>query len=297
MNFDPEAKFWRAVARERQSDLTETRERVGDGPLIFLGGGSSCSFSLHPAVLEEVTGIAAVNLGGSAAMGYRYLTWLATKDAREGDFVILHLEPDILCRSGAWGSSLAAKVGGFHWEEQGQRGAFAQEIFENPWRDPLAALKPGAKFLSALTAKFLSGRDLYRYQISDLEPHGVLTAHVQQPNADIEPFTPMVQWLDDQASRDLRFLAHYAREKKIRIFYTLPWECFDHEALAEQRAEHAHYLQKVSQYLPILDDEMMGALSDNSMFLDTGFHLTPEAGKLRSQLLGEALRRHLELKE
>lgn len=291
---DPEARYWRAVARERSHDLGAIRESNAEGPTIFVGGGSSCSFSVHPDVLEEVTGLPAVNVGGSAAMGYRYLAWLATKDAREGDVVILHLEPDIVRGREKWGSSLAAKVDAPRWTESDRKGAFARNAFENPWTDRLSSLKPGAKFLGTLSMKILSGRDLYRYKVEDILPRGVVTTRNREPNADIEPFAPMAHWLDEEAMADLDYLADYARERKILLFFTLPWEAFREEAIKRQRVEHAAYLRKVSEALPVLVDEKMGAVSDNSMFLDTGFHLTLEAGRMRTKELGEALKRALE---
>lgn len=289
---DPEAVFWRKVGSKKM-ELRLQNFASKDSPRVFVGGGSSCSFSIHPDVLEEVTGMPAANVGGSAAMGYRYLIWLAIKEARDGDVVILHLEPDILRGRETESSVLAAKVDFFGSFAKANAGALAGKVFEDPLADRLSAIRPGAKLIGTVLAKVASRRPLYLYRVEDLQPSGVLTTAVSDPNSDVEPFAPMAHWLDEDVAADLRLLADYGKKEGISIFYTLPWECFHEEALLGQREEHARYLNQLEKWLPVLRDEKMGAVSDNSWFLDTGYHMTLESGRYRTRLLGEALNREL----
>ena len=291
---DPEAAFWREVIRDREERGKLARVEADGEPVIFVGGGSSCSFSIHSDVLTEVTGFQAVNFGGSAGMGYRYLTDIATAHAKKGDIVILQLEPGIFRGEEGRMSPLAVKVDLSMGLASNGRGAFEGALYDEPVLEKLKALKPGAKFLGVLAAKVLKRGPMYRYLMEGMRENGTLSVEVSHANPDVGRFQKMSQWMEDESvQEDLAWLARYAEDRGVRIYYTLPWESFREEILVEQRREHADYLMKIEQKIPVLRDDMMGAVGDNSLFLDTGFHMTEEGGRIRSRALGEALNRKL----
>lgn len=283
---DPEAAFWRDVIRDREERVKLARAEADGEPVIFVGGGSSCSFSIHPDVLVEETGFYAVNLGGSAGMGYRYLIDLATAHAKRGDIVILHLEPAIFRGAERQVPPLAIKMG----LVGNGRGAFAGKLYEDPVLEKLKALKPGAKFLGVLTAKVAKRGPMYRYQMEEMRENGTLSIQVEAPNTDVEKFRRMKHWVDDEkVQEDLEWLAQYAAKQGVKIYFTLPWEAFEEDVLTHQRAEHSSYLNRIAEKLPVLRDKMKGAVEDNSLYLDTGFHLTEEGGRRRSRALARSL--------
>lgn len=288
---DPEVNFWTAILDLKTDQAialkTETR-----GPMIFVGGGSNCSFSIHADVLSNVTGMPTLNMGGSAGMGYQYLVNFAMSQAREGDFIILLLEPEILVASERKPSMTATKVA---LRRDGISAGMEDPPFASGMtpRDYLSAASPGAKFLATFAAKSLSGRPLYRYQVNSFQKNGVLTFDAEEPNSDVEGYSPLQRKFDQEIVEDLRKISTYASEKKIRVFYALPWEAFRPDALDAARAEHARFLKMMSLHLPVLQDKMMGAVEDNSWFLDTGYHMTLEAGRARSHFLAEALLQEL----
>ena len=293
--WDPEAGFWKEVIERKITAADGLRELEGDKPMIFVGGGSSCSFSIHPDLLTEETGLPAVNLGGSAGMGYRYLIDLATSRARKGDIVILHLEPEILQVDEHSLQPLAVKVDLSRGLTGATRGAFAGELYQRPVLDRLAALRPGAKFLGTLAAKVVRGGPLYRYRLEDIQENGVLGMVTTEPNADREGFQSMKGWLEDEKVKaDLKRVAEFGEKQGIRIFYTLPWEVFRPEILVAQRLEHARALEVMEGFLPIIRDATMGATAENDWFLDTGYHMRREPGRERTRVLGQALKRMLE---
>jgi hypothetical protein len=287
---DPEAAFWRKVINDRHERAEVAREKADGEPVIFVGGGSSCSFSIHSDVLTEMTGLQAVNFGGSAGMGYRYLLDLATSHAKSGDIVILQLEPGILRGTEAALPSLAVKMGLMG----NGRGAFKDELYEDPVMDKLKALKPGAKFLGVLAGKAMKSGPMYRYQIEERMQNGTLSVKVSVPNPDVENYRETKHWAEDEkVEEDLARVAQYAAERGVKVYFTLPWEAFQEAVLDAQRAEHAAYLDRIAERLPVLRDEMMGAVGDNSLFLDTGFHMTNEGGRLRTRAMARALKLEL----
>ncbi len=287
---DPEAVFWREVLRDREMRAKLARERAQGEPVIFVGGGSSCSFSVHPDVLGEVTGFQAVNLGGSAGMGYRYLVDLATAHAKRGDIVILQVEPGIFRGGEGRMTPLAVKMDLSMGVRGCGRGVFKGALYEKPFLEKIKALKPGARFMGVLCAKLLKPGPMYLYEMEGMRENGTLSVVVDQANPDRQSFQKMSQWADELAvQEDLRRMGQYARKNGIRVFYTLPWESYDERSLADQRVEHDAYLSKIEKYLPVLRDAMMGAVGDNDLFLDSGFHMTEKGGRFRSQALGEAL--------
>ena len=287
---DPEAIFWRQVFEDQNKRAHAARIKADDKPIIFVGGGSSCSFSIHADVLTETTGLQAVNLGGSAGMGYRFLIDLATRHAKRGDIVILHLEPEIFQEHSKKTSPLGIKIDLPSGVFQNGHGAYLGNLYEEPIKEKIKALKPGAQFFGVLAAKVARRGPMYRYQINEIRENGSLSIKVAEPNTDIEPFKEMTSWAKTKGIQsELEWLAQYAQENDIQIFFTLPWESYRNEALEKQRAEHARYLDEIEKKLPVLRDEMMGAVGDNSLFLDSGFHMTTKGGLLRSRALGESL--------
>lgn len=291
---DPEATFWKEVVKLKQERVSREREGDHDGPMVFVGGGSSCSFSIHPDVITEELGWPAVNMGGSAGMGYRYLIDLATSRAEKGDIVILQLEPAIIRGGEQKMTTLAAKVDMTRFLTGLKGGVFEDELYREPITERLSALRPGAKFLGVLAAKLVRPRPLYRYQLGDIRENGTLSFKTIAPNPDVGLFRPMRDWLDDELVQiDLKEIARYAKEEGVMIFFTLPWESFRPEVLGPQRDEHAAYLEGVAKHLPVLRDEMMGAVGDNSLFLDTGYHMTEEGGRMRTRAMTKALKSYL----
>lgn len=288
---DPEVVFWRQVIGQKLAAADSLRERDEKLPTIYVGGGSSCSFSIHPDILTEETGFPAVNLGGSAGMGYRYLIDLATSRAEKGDIVILQLEPEILQIDGSAPQPLAVKM-----ELVGPtRGAFEGELYERPVLDRVAALRPGAQFLGTLAAKVVRGGPLYRYRLEDIQANGVLGMVTTEPNGDREGLQSMAGWLENEVVQDdLKRVAEYGRKMGIKIYYTLPWEVFRPEVVDAQRLEHAKALKFMEDFLPVIRDTTMGATAENDWFLDTGYHMRREPGRERTRVLGQALIRVLE---
>lgn len=286
---DPEAVFWRQVLNDRLEAAAQERSE----PAIFVGGGSSCSFSIHADVLEAETGWRAFNLGGSAAMGYRSLIALATSEARSGDVVVLHLEPAILRDEVEPISPLGQKVHlGLNHDGAGW-GMFWEEANQLTFAEKLAILRPGAKFLGVLGVKLLTGTPPYRYRMEDRLENGTLTLKTNEGNPDVEGFRPMEGWVGPRLIHDFTLVQREAAARGIQVFYVLPWEAFQEEVLSKQQAEHERYLTGIAQHFPVLREDEAGVISDNSLFLDTGFHLTEMGGRARSRALARALKPHL----
>ena len=289
----PEVNFWTSLIHQKVKLAERLRSEKTD-PLIFIGGGSSTSFSIHPDVLSEQTGLPAINMGGSGALGYRYLVNLAFSKAEAGDIVILHMAPESLTQIRQPTKALGIRVA----LRQSHLPLAEGNDFLSPspldLGDILLALRPGTKFLGTLTAKFLSGRPPYAYSLNNYQ-NGILTIPNGGPTKDIEEFSPASKKFTEQTAHTLREISNYANSRKIRVFFTLPWECFKREACPAMRSEHQEYLKQVERYMPVLRDPKLGAHDRPEDFLDTGFHMTLEAGKERSIRLAQSLRKVIDL--
>ena len=290
---NPEVRFWSRVVEDKIEVAKKTRSEV-DGPFVFVGGGSSASFSIHPKVLTEELGVPAFNMGGSGGMGYRYLVNLAFSEAQSGDIVILHMTAESMAAEEnptmALGIRVALRNGQFTFAEGGP-------IFESGQLglgDRLLALRPGAKFLATMAVKFVSGRPLYSYSLSDFED-GVVTIPNGGPTGDVEGVSPTSTLFNEGTVKILQEIVEYASARQIHVFYTLPWECFLTEACPAMREEHEKYLKQVERYMPVLRDSKAGAHDRPEDFLDTGFHMNLKAGKTRTRMLARSLQNAIDL--
>ena len=62
------------------------------GPKLLLVGGSATLFGLNGEEIEKQTGCPTINMGSHAGLGPRYILYLAQKDLRPGDTILLVFE-------------------------------------------------------------------------------------------------------------------------------------------------------------------------------------------------------------
>lgn len=280
---NPEVSFWAEILQQKREAIEPS-----ESPRTFIAGGSSAAFSIHPSVVSDLTGQPTYNLGGLAAMGRRMMIALAFENAQAGDTIVLQIEPELLGDAedviSPTGILLSRRLGapdlatgGLVFSENG--GSLTATS---------RALRPGASQLATIAVKMALREPLYRYDVSDYE-NGVLTTSISQPNTDIEPAQDLAHLPSASGLDDLQAAAKCAEARGITIFYTLPWEAFTPEAVPAMRREHEALLQRISTVMPVLREPTRGAVSDNALFLDTGFHMTLEAGAKRSAALAQSL--------
>lgn len=281
---NPEVAFWQACLAEKNSELAA----LPPGPKILVGGGSSCAFSIHPDELTKATGLPAYNMGGSVLMGLNYVTSVLFSQAKEGDIVILHYEPELfqwtVPRDSPTGIRIAISQG-----DLGQ--AFGTEVFgtDIDRGATLAAMRPGGRYLFTYLIKSFSGKPMYRYSMKGWRGGGLIEHLGPERNDERAGVVETTGFLTPEALASLQKIREYADRNGIDLYYVLPWKCIAGDSLAGTRAENTRYLEEISKFVQPIPEPEVGGIDDETQFSDTLYHLNLEAGRKRSALLGARL--------
>lgn len=282
---NPEAAFWGDLRARQDAELAQLRERHPGRPVVLFAGGSSAAFSVDPALVTATCGVLAVNLGTSAWSGPEYYVHRSLERAREGDLLVLGIEPNFLVEPGLLEPTQLGLA--MAWRD-GDPAAAAGGKALSP-RDHARLLRPGARYLVTWAAKAVAGGACYHYTMADLKPGGRLETARPHPtgrgDAAVHPGD-----LTPEARDFLQRIAATARERKIRVAYALPWYFTAEESAAANREARRRLLAQIAEILPVLDDPALGVKTEPELFSDTHFHLTARGSAERSRVLGRALR-------
>jgi hypothetical protein len=292
VKWNPEAEFWDELGRRQSQGVLELRGKHPDSPLILFTGGSSCAFSVDPAIVTAATGRPAWNLGTSAWAGPKYYVDRSFRQARAGDIVVLGIEPNFMTEAGLLepgplGVALA-------WRSGDPAAAAGGESFGGSLspRQQAGLLRPGARYLVTWAAKAVAGGERYHYTLADLRDGGRLETSRGHPSsrgdAAVHPSA-----LTPEGRDFLTSIEALARRREIRVVYALPWYFTAEESVEANREGRARLLAEIAAILPVLEDPALGVQSDPALFSDTNFHLTAEGSKARSGELGRSLARWL----
>jgi len=258
-----------------------TREH---GPKVVVYGGSSCEFSIDGERLLQRYRLPCANLGRGAGMGAVVLTMAALDHVREGDTLVVALEPALLTDEPELpnlGVQFSLASGNAHWI-----------LHPLPPTQPMCpltaalALRPGGQHVFAMLGKLLSGQPLYRYHLEDMHPSGfnetALRLDVQGPPGHGGTVPPA-------SLAFLQSLREWCQQHRVRFVYSLPWGYTPAEVLASTRRDNAAFLLQIIDILPVLKDPMLGAHEVREDFADTAWHLTPAAAAQRTDALAGQL--------
>lgn len=289
---NPEVVFWNDAIEQRQNAIVKIRAEQPDTPIIFFTGGSSCAFSIAPEIIEETTGLPAINMGLPVASGAKYILHQALREARPGDLVIVCLEPDLLTQPdqeaspSKIGFALEARRGNLTAAAGGSTFGENMEI-----ADYLTLTRPGTSYLITLAGRSLTGKG-YRYKPSDIHHHGLIQTDVRDPA--LQPRGNITaESLHPQGRRLLQSLASAAKNKSVRLAYSMPWHYTAHDSIDNNRACNREILDDIARIMPILEDSYSGAMPDSDNFADSPLHLSGLGTTTRSKALAIALRSHL----
>lgn len=290
---NPETAFWAEAVARREAAIAAIRRESPGEPIIFFAGGSSCAFSIAPKIIEETTGRPAVNLGLPASAGARYILHQALRLASPGDLIVVCTEPDILTfpaqesSPSKTGFALEARQGNLTASAGGTTFGKIPAI-----SDYLTLPRPGAKYLITLAARGLTGKG-YRYKTNDIGYRGILRTDTRDPdlrgagNSDVTTLHPEGRLL-------LKTFAAAAKQKGVRLAYSMPWYFTDTASLAHNRANKQKVLADIATIMPVIEDGFSGAMDGIENFADSGLHLSDKGTAARSQALAAALARHIE---
>jgi hypothetical protein len=285
---NPETAFWAEAVARREAAITAIRNESLATPITFFTGGSSCAFSIHPQIIEETTGQPAINLGLPAAAGAKYILHHALRQAQPGDLIVVCLEPDTLTFPGQ--ESSPSKTGFALEAKRGNLTAAAggSTFGETPAiSDYLTLPRPGAGYLITLAGRGLTGKG-YRYKPEDIGYRGILRTDSRDPDlrgvgdSDITDLHPEGRLL-------LESFAAAAKQKGVRLAYSMPWYFTDTASLAHNRANKQKVLADIATIMPVIEDGFSGAMDGIENFADSGLHLSDKGTAARSLALGTAM--------
>lgn len=254
---------------------------------VIVYGGSSSSFSISPAFALE-QGVPMVNLGMGAGIGSKVLTRMALAQAREGDTLIMALEPDLLSADTAVtliGAQSAVVLGHAGWANDSND----PDPNANGTIAPYAwALRPGGFHAVTMLGKVAQRRPLYRYQSEDFfedgqqqtEVRGELGGFRGHPAPRLSP--------DGRAW--VRATRVYCERKGLKLVYALPWTLTEPASETTVRRLHAAFLADLAQEVEVLRDDRLGCVTDRSWYCDTQFHMTLAGSRERTGAMVTSLK-------
>jgi hypothetical protein len=290
---NPEVRFWNTVIDKRDQEIAVVRESRPGTPIIFFTGGSSCAFSIDPEIIEETCGFPAFNLGLPVACGSEYLLHQSFERTRKGDLLVICLEPDLLTYPDLEGSpsklsfALAGSMGQPNHAAGGP--AFDTSLTISDW---LTLARPGARYLITLVARTAGGHG-YRYKQEDIRYRGRIETPIHDPDMNAAKASESTS-LTPQGRDLVQNISDKAREKGVRLAYSMPWRYTATKHLKDNRFAKRNVLQDMETIIPTIEDGYLGSNDELSCFSDSPQHLTSKGSKLRSQALALSLKRHLE---
>jgi hypothetical protein len=281
---NPEVRFWKGAA-QRKLEWCE-KMRVKHGRVIGVVGGSSTTFGIDAALIEKKHGLPVANLGLHAGTGPEAIIGFGLAALEKGDTLIVSLEPGILTGPLSdppnLGTQIAYALGlpeMIRWDRSQPEPMLPRE---------LSRLQPGGENLITMLGKLFLGLPLYRYDLSNSLPGGLLITDERrdfdtQIHPDCAP--PQID-LSEEARAFLARLREECSARGIQVAYLLPWVYSPPEKAEPLRQAHNQFLNQVEQILPVLREAKAGVHEIREDFADTNMHLTAEAAAIRSKILG-----------
>lgn len=280
---NPEIRFFSQLAAVQDAWSQKMDREHGHKVVVF--GGSSCTFSIIGERMLERYDLPTVNRGLAVGMQVKVPTLNALQDMRRGDTLIVALEPALL--TAPYELSLFAAQFGFARRHPGWVTRPALGLPGNGKASTLLALRPSSQHAVILLGKIVQGRALYRYRVADASPSGWMHTPVRLPLNGPPGHGSRVS---KDMQRFLSALRDTCSERGIRVAYSLPWGYTPAEGVGAFRKENAGFLLQVAEFIPVLKDPMLGADAQGEHFADTVWHLNEEGSRLRTDVLGSAVK-------
>lgn len=283
LRINPEVAFFVHGARVKQAWVERLNATSQPKTVVF--GGSSCTVTVDGERMERQHQLPTVNLGLGAGMGAQMLAEYAKAGVRQGDTLIVALEPLLLTEHlevPSLGVQFAWAVGDRALKKLARRDSASFTGFSM-----LLALRPGGYHVFTLLGKIAARQPLYRYAPSDFHASGWQEVTVQRAFTGPPERGPA---LTVEARALLQELRSWCESRGIRVAYALPWgSCTEAQKVTFQSA-NARFLRQVSDVLPVLKDARLGAYTERSEYADTFWHLTRPGAERRTDELAALIK-------
>ncbi len=284
---DPEMKFWTAAARQKLDWVEKMREK--HGYVIGVVGGSTTTFGIDAEYIEREHGLPVANLGLHVGMGPDALVGFGLSSLREGDTLILSLEPGILTNEQSETSKLGSKLSLILGIPEML--TLRKEIKAAQTAKAMASTPPGGYHVMTMLGKLVTGKPLYRYSLDNLRPGGLQVTEERSYFAEAMDFVSPneIKPISMAGMKLLRTIRLAANEKGINVAFSLPWSYWPEDTASQKRAANQSLLGLVEDHVPVLIDSYMGVHTELNDFSDSGQHLTKESAARRSAVLATSI--------
>ena len=285
--FNPETEFWKQTASRKLAWVEELRAK--HGYVIGVVGGSTTTFGIDAETIEREEHLPVANLGLHAGMGPETCVGLGFTALKQGDTLIVSLEPSMLSEEESGPTGLGVRLAWvlglpelLDWSNASKESW--QKV--NPTK-----FQPGGSHIMPMLGKLLLNQPLYRYATKDSRPGGL------QVTSERRPFTssmklsdnPQQVTLSSSGRMLLKTIRDEAARRGLKVVYVLPWSYWPEDTADQRRTTNDTLLQQISEFMPVLRESKLGVHSAVQDFADSGQHLTAEAAAERSRILSKAL--------
>lgn len=288
LKLDPEISYW-AAATERKLDWVEEMRRK-HGYVIGVVGGSTTTFGIDAEHIHQEYGLPVANLGLHAGMGPDACVGLGFAALKRGDTMILSLEPGMLTKDDGTASKRLGRKLALRLKRPtliSWRKGSSYSVASTP-----SQLQPGGYHVMTMMGKLAFSKPLYRYSIDDMRPGGLQITTERRPmSASYAVEAEDSEYLLSSDGRAfLKAVQEEAHRRGINLAYVLPWNYVPSDFSVTHRAGNMKFLNKVQQFVPILDEPQLGVHCVEEDFSDSGQHLSAHAAQRRSAQLAKALK-------
>lgn len=220
LHFNPEMDFWKQAAERKLAWIDQMRRE--HGRVIGVVGGSTTTFGIDAASIEEETGLPVANLGLHAGMGPDVCAGFGFAALEKGDTLIISLEPSMLVEDSEpqpLGARFAVALGRPELREWGRPPSAASKLAM------AAQLQPGGYHVVTMLGKLALGKPLYRYSIEDARAGGLQVTAERRKFTDAMDFSAALgrPEVSPSGRELLNRIKREADRRGIRVAYLLPW--------------------------------------------------------------------------
>ncbi len=251
---------------------------------VLIIGGSTVLFSIDAQKITRIIGHHVINLGLHADMGSLALIGYADQFVKNGDTLILSIEPDLLSGkvdSRRLGNQFMFFTGNDHASMGGETfPKYRIKYIENL----LDVASPGLRQIVNHAGKLILRRPIYRYSHLKPDQYGYILEKVYRAHPASHGYPEIShEWLSI-----LKQYVDHLTTKGVRSVYSLPWFETDTNG-PDLTCKIDLFLASINSIMPVVNDYEGVNFSDQSLFSDTSGHLSNRGAELRTQLLSEAM--------
>lgn len=260
-------------------------------PRLFVVGGSGALFGIDAELIERKLGVRTVNFGTHAGLGLRYHLARVRRDLKAGDHVLLALEYELIHTDATFAPFRARMALTFD----------KRYFLESDPRETIRVLYsvPLADYVDSFGGwkRKLRGKAYFAgYPSEKLSANGDLRYACTPPSREFTPATDVPD-AGPELIAFIRDFCAWAQEREIKVWATWANQCVPDDRSAAKYWEAS--VERLRQPLEAAGVTLVSPPSEchfpRGLFIDTVYHLTSSARRIRTEHLVGRLRTAMNL--